>query len=359
LIFAPIWGRLSDRTGRRPLVLIGIGGYVVAQLLFGLSTSLVLLYAARILGGILSSATLPVAAAYVSDSTTDEERGHGMAWFGTAVSLGFVVGPAIGGVLAQRDMHFAVRFAHLKIDSFSVPFFAAAALGLLTLFAAMRWLPESLPAHPANRAVTRTRTDWRRLARSYGPLLGLSFVAQFGLAVFEGTFALYAQTRLSYGPNEVGAVFVVCGLVMAVFQVGALAVLSARMRELWQTSLGFGVTAAGLILLAFAVSKSQVYTFVGMLALGLALLSPNLAAMLSKLGGRGSSGQALGFQNAANSFGQAAGPLVGSALLLWNRRAPFVVSGALFVAAAVIVGWMARSDHAVRRLDGIARGTTP
>ena len=125
LIFAPIWGRLSDRTGRRPLVLIGIGGYVLAQILFGLATSLSLLYAARILGGIMSSATLPVAAAYVSDSTTDEERGHGMAWFGTAVSLGFVVGPALGGMLTHRDLHFVLRYGHLTIDSFSVSFFAS------------------------------------------------------------------------------------------------------------------------------------------------------------------------------------------------------------------------------------------
>ena len=344
LIFAPIWGRLSDRTGRRPLVLIGIGGYVLAQILFGLATSLSLLYAARILGGIMSSATLPVAAAYVSDSTTDEERGHGMAWFGTAVSLGFVVGPALGGMLTHRDLHFVVRYGHLKIDSFSVPFFAAAALGLLTLLAAMRWLPESLPAHPVRAAVRQTKTDWRQLARSFGMLLGLSFVAQFGLAVFEGTFPLYAQTRLLYGPNEVGAVFVVCGLVMTVFQVGAIKLFAGRIREHWQIAVGFGVTGAGLTLLSTAASKTMVFVFVGMLALGLAIISPNLAAMISKLGGRSGAGQALGTQNAANSFGQAIGPLLGSALLLWNRRAPFVLSGALFVAAAAMIGWRARSE---------------
>ncbi len=93
LLFAPIWGRWSDRTGRRPLLLIGIAGYAVAQILFGLATSLWLLYAARILGGILSSAALPVAAAYVADMTTEQDRGRGMASLGTATSLGFVVGP--------------------------------------------------------------------------------------------------------------------------------------------------------------------------------------------------------------------------------------------------------------------------
>jgi DHA1 family multidrug resistance protein-like MFS transporter len=112
-----------------------------------------------------------------------------------------------------------VRFGHFKIDSFSVPFFAAAALGLLTLLAALRWLPESLPAH-APRA-PGDETDWRALASALGSLLGLTRVAQFGLAIFEATFALFAQAKFNYGPAEVGAVFMVCGLVMAVFQVGA------------------------------------------------------------------------------------------------------------------------------------------
>ena len=205
LIFAPVWGRLSDRTGRRPLVLIGIGGYVVAQRLFGLSTYVVLLTAARKLGGILSSATLPVT---------------------------------------------------------------------------------------------------------------------------------------------------------AVFQVGAVAVFSVKMRELSQIGLGFGVTGAGLTLVSIAASKSQVFRFVGMLALGLAVISPNLAAMISKHGGRGSAGQALEFLNAVNSCGQARGSLVRVALLLWNGRAPFVVSGALCVAAADVTGWMARSDKEVPLRDCAAQGTT-
>ena len=99
LLFAPVWGRWSDRIGRRPLLLLGIAGFVMAQVLFGLATSLWLLYAARILGGILSSATLPVSAAYVADLTTEQERSRGMAWLGTAVSLGQSVGPVLGGVL--------------------------------------------------------------------------------------------------------------------------------------------------------------------------------------------------------------------------------------------------------------------
>ena len=111
-------------------------GYVGAQALFGLATSLWLLYAARIIGGVLSSATLPVAAAYVADMTADRERGRGMAWLGTTTSLGVIVGPAPGGILARKDWHLYLRLGHFKIDSFSIPFSVAAILGAITLYAA-------------------------------------------------------------------------------------------------------------------------------------------------------------------------------------------------------------------------------
>ena len=350
LIFAPVWGRWSDRIGRRPLILIGIAGYVVAQVLFGLATSLWLLYAARILGGMLSSATLPVSAAYVADMTTDEQRGRGMAWLGTAVSLGFVVGPALGGTLSRRDMHFTARYGHFMIDSFSVPFFAAAFLGLLTLFAAMRWLPESLPAHAPRAAGEATQTDWRRLARSLGPLVGLALAGQFGLAMFEATFALYAQAKFNYGPVEVGAVFVVCGLVMAVFQVGAVGVLGGRIRESYQIGAGFGLMGTSLALLVMARTTFVVLALVGLLALGTAFVSPNLAALISKRGGSRRVGAALGVQNAANSLGQASAPLLGGALFIWHINAPYLLTGGLLVTVAVVVGWKAtdRQRHVVR-----------
>lgn len=338
LVFAPVWGHLSDRIGRRPLILIGLGGYVVGQVLFGLATSLWMLYAARILGGVLSSATLPVSAAYVADMTTDEERGRGMAWLGTAVSLGFVVGPALGGLLSRRDLHVSVRYASLMIDSFSVPFFAAAALGLLALLGAMRWLPESRPATAPRVARHQTDLDSRRPIRSLGPLLGLAFVSQFGLAIFEMTFALYAQARFNYGPAEVGAAFVVCGLVMTVFQVGAVGFLGGRIHEAYQIAAGFAVMGASLALLVVAQTTLVVFALIGLFALGTALISPNLAALISKRGGGRRVGTALGVQSAANSFGQATGPLLGGVLFVLAIDAPYLLTGALLAAVAMAVG---------------------
>ncbi len=350
LVFAPLWGRWSDRIGRRPLILIGIAGYVVAQMMFGLSTSLWLLYVARIVGGILSSATFPVSAAYVSDMTTDDERGRGMAWLGTAASLGVVVGPALGGLLSRRDWHFNWSAGHFKVDSFSTPFFAAALLGLLTLFAALRWLRESLPKTSAQDMNKETRTDWRPLIKSLSPLLALALAGQFALTIFEATFALYAQAKFNYGPIEVGAVFVVCGLVMTVFQAGAVGFLAGRIGEIYQIGAGFALMGTGIALLSTARTTFFVFTFVALLALGMAFIAPNLAALISKRGGEQQAGASLGIQSAANSLGQAGGPLLGGALFVWQINAPYLFSGAVLLSLALVIGWNALDRQREARL---------
>ena len=345
LVFAPLWGRWSDRIGRRPLILIGIAGYVLAQVMFGLSTSLWLLYGARIVGGILSSATLPVSAAYVVDMTTKEERARGMAWLGTAASLGVVIGPALGGLLSRQDWHFNWSAGHFKVDSFSTPFFAAALLGLLTLLAALRWLPESLPktsvqgVNQAKDTSGKPQADWRALVRTLSPLLALTLAGQFALTMFEGTFALFAQAKFNFGPAEVGYVFVVCGLVMTVFQAGAVGFLAGKVSEMIQIGVGFALMGTGIALLATAQTKPLVFVFVALLSLGMAFITPNLAALVSKRGGDRQAGASLGIQTAANNLGQVGGPLLGGVLFIWQINAPYFLSGALLIALALGIAW--------------------
>jgi DHA1 family multidrug resistance protein-like MFS transporter len=227
-----------------------------------------------------------------------------MAWEGTAVSLGVAFGPALGGVLARSDLQFRMGSDHLTIPAFSVPFFAAALLALLTLPVIVRWLPESLPSSPAFRPEKQFTNRWRDLAIQLWPLLALALAVQFGLAMFEATFALHAKEMLGYGPARVGAVFMVCGSVMAVFQGGAVGYLARRMSARHQIAMGFVLVGSDLAVLLFARSTPLVLIIVGLQALGMALVTPNLTALASK-GQKQQTGAALGLRNAANSLGQA------------------------------------------------------
>lgn len=351
LLFAPVWGRWSDSLGRKPLLLLGIAGYAVAQVLFGAASDLWLLYAARIVGGALSSAALPAAAAYVADETIAENRNRGMAWLGTAASLGVVVGPALGGTLAGREWHFSASWGHFVVDSFSVPFFAAAVLAFLILFVAAKWLPESLGVK-ANSIVEPLRPGWKEFAKRLLPLLILAFIGQFGLALFEAIIALFASARFNYGPSEVGAIFIVCGLVMAIFQTLLMfGYFTERISEIFRIAIGFVLMGISLAFLGMATNFTTIISLVGALALGMAMIAPNLSALISKRAGSANTGAALGVQSVANSLGQFIGPVLGGVLFGWNVGIPFFLTGLLLVVTGLVVVWASGSAGS----DGYSR----
>lgn len=339
LIFAPLWGRWSDRVGRKPLLLLGILGYALAQVLFGVASNLWLLYLARIVGGILSSAVIPAAAAYVADKTTEKERNRGMAWLGTAMSLGVVVGPALGGLLTQRDWHFAAKFGHFVVDSFSTPFFVAAALALLTLLIAIKLLPESLELRKIEEQKELAKLGWREIESRLRPLLILAFIGQLGLALFEAIFALFASAKFNYGPAEVGVIFVICGFVMAVFQAVIVGYVTRRIREIYQIAAGFVFMGVSLTVLAIIQNSSFVYALVGIMAFGMALIVPNVSALISKRINKSNTGAALGFQSVANSLGQTGGPILGGVLFTWSIGIPFLLAGTLLLSTGIVVVW--------------------
>jgi DHA1 family multidrug resistance protein-like MFS transporter len=347
LLFAPLWGHWSDSLGRRRLVLVGIGGAAVGQVLFALANSLAALYVARVAGGLLSAALFPAAAAYVADSTSDRDRGRGMAWLGTAVSLGVVVGPALGGALARTGWQLRGPSGVVLITSFAVPFLAAGALGAAGFVAALGWLPESRVgrAHPDGRSPMAAAAEALRRGPLRG-LLSLAVAGQFGLTMFEATFALYAKRMWNYGPAEVGAAFMICGLVMATAQTGITAALARRVRETTQVAVGFGLVGASLGLLPFARVRFTVLAMVAMLALGVALITPNVTALITTRGGARTGG-ALGVQSAANSLGQLGGTVLGGVLLGWNMEAPFVVAATLLLMTGIAVAWQARAAQRV------------
>jgi DHA1 family multidrug resistance protein-like MFS transporter len=209
-IFSPLWGILSDRIGRRPVFLVGLCGNAVFSVIFGLGSGPTLLYMARMLGGFFSAAILPVAAAYATDESSDSGRGKSIARLGASSGLGVVAGPALGAWMADRFSIF--RFSGLSLDGYSFSFLIAAFFALVSLIAAVYWLPE--PVRPALRIARRDhdvlsgfKQAWapelNRLLKSkrFAKLLGYSFLSYFGLALFEGTFALHGQYTMKFGPS--------------------------------------------------------------------------------------------------------------------------------------------------------------
>ncbi len=334
LVASPFIGRLGDRFGRRPVLLAGLVSMAVAQVAFAFTRSLPILYGLRVLSGLATAGLLVAAGASVADLTSEPDRVRGMAWYGTSISLGFVAGPVLGGVLSRPGV--ILGPGGLRVEGYSLPFIAAGLLALIVFFVAARVLPESMP-DSLRRPRRAGRGTHQRGLHGLAFLLVLVVVSQFGLALFEGTFVLFARNRLSMTPGRAGLVFMVCGLVMAVLQVWAVKVLSRFVSAPIQVAAGLGLMGAAIAALVATRSFFLVLALVAVLAAGNALVTPNLSALISSRGAA-HTGTALGLNSSATSVGQFAGPLLGAVLLGWHPTSPFLFGGALLIATAAVVG---------------------
>jgi len=336
LAFAPLWGRLSDRVGRRPLIILGIAGFAASQILFGLATSTPLLYAARAFGGAVSAALLPAVGAYIADVTLEKDRARSMAGLGTAIGVGTLIGPALGGALVGREIHLELTVGSLHFDAFSLPFFAAAGLSIVAALAALR----ALPVRSSRNVLEHESTAHERTARdrSLAPLLVVAAAAQLGIMVFESTFALFAKERLGFGPTATGIAFTWCGAVMIPAQFAGVA-LARKLGDRRQIAAGFVLMAVGLASLNFAAGVASLAVAVTLLAAGMAFIVPAVSALVSKRA-RAGTGRALGRLSAAQSSGQITGAILGGALFAWSDKAAYFLGAALMaiVGAALVAG---------------------
>ena len=322
LVFAPIWGSISDRRGRKPVLLVGLAGYGISMLLYGLASELWMLFVARGVGAILSAATLPTTYAYISDSTAEEDRGGGMGILGAAVSLGMVLGPALGGILAT--------------DSLSTPFFITAALSAVTLLLLAAFLPESLPEHARSPVSAKTtpaleiRRLWQALLGPIGLLLFLAFLVSFGLTNFQSIFGLYALKKFGYDTQQVGWILTVAGIVAA----GTQGILTGPLTKRWgeaaiikATLLASGV---GFVLLTMANSLATVLLTTGLFTLPNALLRPAVISLTSKRADT-RQGVAMGLNNSFNSLGRIAGPIWAGFMFDVNYDYPYLSGAAIML----------------------------
>ena len=326
-LFGPVWGSVSDRAGRKPILMIGVLGYGLSLVLFGLATELWMLFAARALSGVLSSAALSTAMAYIGDSTADEERGGGMGALGAAAGLGTILGPGLGGWLGG--------------GSLSTPFFIGAGLSLVALLLVALLLPETLPREaraPATGklALVNFRGLWQALFSPIGTLLLLAFLATVGTSNFEAVFSLYVLKKFGYGPEMVGVMLTVLGVVALI----ARGVLTGVATRRWgEPAVIKGALLAGALCFVFLRLANDFVTVVlgaGLFALITAFLRPAIHALTSKRATVGQ-GAAMGLSNSCVSLGRVAGPLWAGALFDVNIEYPYL-SGAVILGLVFLVG---------------------
>lgn len=325
-IFAPIWGQISDRVGRRNIILVGVLGNALAQFLFGLSTQIWMLFAARALAGILSSATLPTAMAYISDSTEEHDRGAGMGAVGAAMGIGMVLGPGLGGWLAGYSL--------------SLPYFLAGALSLVALVIIFFVLPESLPVERRETQVRniqglRLGGLWEALRGPLGFLLLLAFLLTFALTNFESVFGLYASNQFGYGPQTVGLVLTLVGVISAVMQGMMTGPLTRRFGEPVVIKASLFASAVGFGLMTQARGLGTLILTVGFFVMSNALLSPATTALISRRGG-GGQGMRMGLNNSFQSLGRIAGPLWAGLVFDINFQFPYLTGMFILLLGFVI-----------------------
>ena len=332
MIGAPILGRLSDRYGRKPLLITSISGTVISFLILGWANSLAMLFISRILDGFLGG-NVSLAQAYITDSTTPENRAKGLGLIGAGFGLGFIFGPALGGMLSAGG-------------NYALPAFAAAGLSALNLLGTFIWLPESLPPEKRNPSKERTRREFsiRALIEALrrpcvGPLLSVVVIYSLALTMFETIFSLFTQKKLGLTAQTTSYVLTYVGILIVMVQGGGIRLLSKTYTDK-QLIFGGSVLLTGG-LLGWAFSPSLPALLVALLPLSLAsgMLRVSTNSALTKSVHPSEVGGILGLSSSMNSLTRVVSPLIGSFLLAEISPAGPGVAGAFLMISAVIITW--------------------
>ena len=326
-VFAPVWGRISDRIGRKPVIIVSLFGTAIGSFLTGASNVLWLVFLGRIIDG-ASGGSVSVAQAAVTDVASDEDRPHLLGLLSAAFGVGFVLGPAIGGLAALGGPR--------------VPFFVAGSIALVNAVAAIKRLPETSTAaqRAADAHAPRVREGRRRqLLR----LATIGFIATSAFSIFEATFALFAEHRFSLGSAGVATVFVGIGLGLVAVQGGAIRPVTNAIGAVGALRAGLMLNVAGLLMLAASKHWVVLVPALVLLVAGQGLAAPSLTASVAQVSDPSRRGQALGFQQGVGAIARVVGPAMGGALFQHaGVPVPYVVgAGMVFAAAALAFAFVA------------------
>ncbi|MBZ5535912.1 MAG: MFS transporter [Acidobacteriia bacterium] len=322
-IFAPIWGGLSDRKGRRPILIMSLAGASLSYWILGIANTLPLLFFSRLLSG-TAAANISTAQAYVSDITTPENRAKGMGMIGAAFGLGFIFGPAIGGGLSHVN--------------YALPAYFGCGLSALAMVMAVFLLPESL--QPSRERVTRGRQIGPRaiLKAFTHPHLSLLFVIffifTFSFSCYETTFPLVGLKKFGFHPAQIGLWFAYVGVVTAGIQGGLIGRLAKRYGERKLIILGVVLTIIGIVFIPYSPSMMILGAVLLSLGIGAGITNPSLSSFISLSTEATEQGSVLGMSQSLSSLARILGPIWGGfGMQHWGFGFPYLTCGGLLALA--------------------------
>jgi len=325
LVAAPALGDLSDRYGRRPVLVFSLAGTVISFVMMAMAQSLTMLFLARIVDG-LSGGNISTARAYVADVTEPKDRARAYGLIGAAFGLGFIFGPALSGILAKI--------------SYTAPIWAAAALTLVATIMAWLWLPETV-----HRAQAGTGNPFRFLIpllrrERVGRMLAIDFIYWFAFSIFQTTFALFAARRFGFDAPKTGYFLAAFGVLGAVIQGGMIRPIVHRLGDKRTFILGLVFGGVGLVASALAPTVLLFSAALVPLAFGIGFGHPTVSSLVSKVAQSDEQGRVQGAASAVESLGRTVGPVWGNASLQLSVGIPYIsAAGFLLLTLLMTVGY--------------------
>ena len=338
--FAPVWGRLSDRVGRRPVILISLTASCTGYLLFAFTHSLTVLFASRVIAGI-GGANIGTAQAYIADTTSPENRAKGMGLIGAAFGLGFILGPPMSGILA------AIGTKHGLAGNL-LPGLVAAGLSFTAFLVALSVLAESKPRDLVPRSGRPPQFDgrvWREIATNHllASLMAGLFLTLLAVAGMEISVTLHARDRFQFKQMDMSYLFLFMGVIVASIQGGLIGRFVKRVGEKGVIVIGAAAFVAGFALIPTIWRVPLLYVVAFLFAIGQGLCYPALTALVSKTAPENERGALLGMATAVGSLARFAGPLLAGFLYDLAGAAGAFYGGAVLMVGALLIALRMRT----------------
>lgn len=342
-LFSPLAGNLSDRYGRKIFIIGGLLIYGFSQIIFGMATELWMLFLGRFLSGIGAAFIMPPVMAYVADITTAEERGKGMGLVGAAISLGFMIGPGVGGFLANVNLHF--------------PFYLAGIVALLAAILSLIVLPNIRPqVQEATNVEKAPRENLiKQLVQSvrtpYFILLIVVFTFSFGVANLQATLSMFLTLKFDYSPNDIAIVITIGGFLGVILQMFIIDKLFKRYGEMKIILINLVVAAISMFLIIYISGFFVILTVTAFFQVATTFIRPAANTLISKFAGH-DQGFAAGMNNAYMSLGNMIGPALAGVLLEWNMSSPFIFGSIILLGCfALAYGWTVKKEPSLMHAE--------